>query len=252
MLELSARPYYKLKPFLELFRTGVPILMYHKIGERPRGVRLKGLYVSPPNFVRQLAEFREAGFAACMPSDCLTGRSSSLRVVLTFDDGFCSVLENALEPLAQHGFRALLFLVPNLIGKCNEWDLREGEVPEPLMDNGQIRQWLQAGHSIGSHTLTHARVTRLSVRDAREEIFVSKKKLEDTFGVAIEHFCYPYGDWNEAVRDLVVEAGYRTACTTAFGVNTAATPPMALRRLTVRYPTRTLRALKARLLGAEE
>jgi len=86
MLELSARPYYELKPFLELFRTGVPILMYHKIGERPRGVRLKGLYVSAPNFVRQLEEFREAGFAAYMPSECLTDSSPSLRVVLTFDD----------------------------------------------------------------------------------------------------------------------------------------------------------------------
>jgi len=129
--------------------------------------------------------------------------------------------------------------------------LRDGEAPEPLMDEAQIRQWLQAGHAIGSHTLTHARVTRLSVRDAREEIFASKKKLEDTFGVAIEHFCYPYGDWNEAVRDLVAEAGYRTACTTAFGVNTPATPPLALRRLAVRYPTRSLRSLKARLMGAE-
>jgi peptidoglycan/xylan/chitin deacetylase (PgdA/CDA1 family) len=132
----------------------------------------------------------------------------------------------------------------------NEWDLREGEAPEPLMDAGQIRQWLQAGHAIGSHTLSHARVTRLSVRDAREEIGASKKKLEDTFGVPVEHFCYPYGDWNDAVRDLVMEAGYRSACTTIFGVNTPSTPPFALRRLTVRHPTRTLRTLKARLLGA--
>jgi peptidoglycan/xylan/chitin deacetylase (PgdA/CDA1 family) len=250
MRALAARPYYTLKPFLELFRTGVPILMYHKIGPRPRAVRLKGLYVGLDNFVRQLGEFHESGFASCTPGESCRNGSPSLRVVLTFDDGFCSVFENALEPLARHRLHALLFLVPNLIGKFNEWEIREGEAPEPLMDSGQIRQWLQAGHSIGSHTLTHARVTRLSVRDAREEIVASKKKLEDTFGVAVEDFCYPYGDWNGVVRDLVIEAGYRTACTTAFGVNTPATPPFVLRRLTVRYPTRTLRSLKAKLLGA--
>jgi peptidoglycan/xylan/chitin deacetylase (PgdA/CDA1 family) len=248
-MRVSARPYYTLKPFLELFRAGVPILMYHKIGERPRGVRLKGLYLSVENFVRQLGEFREAGFASCAPGEFRADGPADARVVLTFDDGFCSVFDNALEPLARHHYRALLFLVPNLIGKLNEWDLREGEAPEPLMDNGQIRQWLRAGHSIGSHTLTHARLTRLSVRDAREEIVASKKKLEDTFGLTVEHFCYPYGDWNEVVRDLVMEAGYRTACTTVFGVNTPETPPFALRRLTVRHPTRTLRALKAKLLG---
>ena len=33
-------------------------------------------------------------------------------------------------------------------------------------------------------------------------------------GKPIAHFCYPYGDWNEPVRDLVMEAGYLTACTT--------------------------------------
>jgi peptidoglycan/xylan/chitin deacetylase (PgdA/CDA1 family) len=93
-------------------------------------------------------------------------------------------------------------------------------------------------------------LTRLTLRDAREEIFASKKKLEDLFGIAVEDFCYPYGDWNESVRDLVVEAGYRTACTTEFGLNTPATPPLALRRITVRHPTRTLRNLKAALLGA--
>ena len=74
------------------------------------------------------------------------------------------------------------FLVPNFIGKFNEWDLRDGEAAEPLMDTDQIREWLQAGHSIGSHSLTHARLTRLTLRDAREEIFASKKKLEDVFG----------------------------------------------------------------------
>jgi peptidoglycan/xylan/chitin deacetylase (PgdA/CDA1 family) len=252
MRDLSSRTYHTLQPFLELFQTGVPILMYHKIGDRPKGVRLKGLYVSVENFVRQLGEFQAAGFTSCLPDAACADSTNpaARRVVLTFDDGFCSVFENALEPLAQHGLRAILFLVPDLIGQLNEWDLRNGEAPEPLMDHTQIRQWIKAGHAIGSHTLTHAPLTRLSVRDAREEIAGSKKKLEDKFGVAVDHFCYPYGDCNDVARDLVAEAGYRTACTTLFGVNTRATPPLALRRLTVRHPTRNLRALKEKLLGA--
>jgi peptidoglycan/xylan/chitin deacetylase (PgdA/CDA1 family) len=98
--------------------------------------------------------------------------------------------------------------------------------------------------------LSHARLTRLSIRDAREEIFASKKKLEDTFGVAVEHFCYPYGDWSEPVRELVFEAGYRTACTTQFGINTSSTPPLTLNRITVRHPTRTLRSLQRKLLAS--
>jgi peptidoglycan/xylan/chitin deacetylase (PgdA/CDA1 family) len=224
--------------------------MYHKIAPRPRRVRLKGLYVTIETFTRQLAELSEGGFVSCSPAEACQDGPAAPRAALTFDDGFRNVFQNAMAPLAQRRWRAMQFLVANCIGKLNEWDLREGEAPELLMDAAEVREWLGAGHFIGSHSLTHARLTRLTLRDAREEIFASKKKLEDSFGVPVDHFCYPYGDLNEPVRELVVEAGYRAACTTQFGVNTPATPPFALHRITVRHPTRTLRTLKTKLLGA--
>lgn len=245
--------FHTLEPFLGFFKTGVPILMYHKIGPRPPRVRLRGLYLRRDVFVRQLEELQQAGFVSCPPAGAnVKARSHAgpeRRIVLTFDDGFRNVFENALQPLAEKQFRATAFLVANCIGKLNEWDLRDGEAPEPLMDTAQVGEWLRAGHRIGSHSLSHPRLTRLSLRDAQEEILGSKKKLEDTFGVAVEDFCYPYGDWNDAVRDLVMEAGYRTACTTEYGVNLPATPPLELRRITVRHPTRSLKALRARLMG---
>jgi peptidoglycan/xylan/chitin deacetylase (PgdA/CDA1 family) len=225
--------------------------MYHKIGPYPPNVRLRGLYVRLEVFLRQLDELHQAGFATCPPAQASVPAGSNgtpeRRVVLTFDDGFRNVFENALQPLAERQFRATQFLVSDYIGKINQWDLRDGEAQEPLMDAAQVRDWLRAGHRIGSHSLTHPRLTRLSLRDAQEEILASKKKLEDTFGVAVEDFCYPYGDWNEAVRDLVMEAGYGTACTTDYGVNSPATSPLELRRIPVRHPSRSLKTLKARL-----
>jgi peptidoglycan/xylan/chitin deacetylase (PgdA/CDA1 family) len=254
MRQSAPKQFYKLAPFLEMFQTGVPILMYHKIGPRPPKVRLKGLYVRPDDFVRQMAEFRAAGFVSCFPgqSNAPGNGAAKLRVSLTFDDGFANVFQNALQPLAENGFQAIQFLVSDCIGGVNQWDLRDGEASEPLMDGAQVREWLKAGHRIGSHSLSHPRLTRLSLRDAQEEIFASKKKLEDTFGAAVEDFCYPYGDWNEAVRDLVIEAGYRWACTTDYGVNTPAIPPWGLRRIMVRHPTRSLKVLRERLMGERE
>ncbi|HWD20422.1 MAG TPA: polysaccharide deacetylase family protein [Verrucomicrobiae bacterium] len=243
--------YYRLKPFLDFFQEGTPILMYHKIGLRPRKVRLKGLYVRPDAFERQVEEFAREGFQTVSPAEARTPAARACRrVALTFDDGFKNVFDNALEPLARHKMRAMQFLVVNSIGKLNEWDLRDGEAPEPLMDEAQVRDWLAAGHWIGSHSLTHARLTRLTARDAREEIVASKKRLEDMFGLAVEDFCYPYGDFSPAVRDLVMEAGYRTACTTEYGLNGSETPALELRRITVRHPTRTLKTLTAALSEA--
>jgi peptidoglycan/xylan/chitin deacetylase (PgdA/CDA1 family) len=240
--------YTSLAPFRSLFNEGLPILTYHKLGPRPRGVRLKGLYVSMTLFERQLAELRQAGFATVL-LDRAVQRSvkHAQEFALTFDDGFSNVLRYGLEPLTKHGFRAVQFLVSDLIGKTNEWEQREGEVHETVMDDAQIRDWLAAGHQIGSHTRTHPRLTQISPAAAREEIGASKKKLEDRFGIAVQHFCYPYGDWNDRVRDLVIAAGYKTACTTDPGINAASDSPFALKRLTARYRSRSLKAFWSRL-----
>jgi peptidoglycan/xylan/chitin deacetylase (PgdA/CDA1 family) len=240
--------YTGLGPFAALFATGVPMLMYHKLGPRPGRVRLKGLYVSKRLFERQLTELRNAGFSA---GDCGEAREQGgnphKRLVLTFDDGFANVLTHGLEPLARNGFRAIQFLVADSLGRSNQWDAREGESLEPLMDAAQVKDWLAAGNAIGSHTLTHPFLTKIDGAKAREEIFASRKKLEDLFGVQVRHFCYPYGDWSPRVRELVREAGYETACTTGFGVNTAQTPAFELRRITARYQSISFKAIKARL-----
>ncbi len=238
--------YHSLKPFRDVFETGNPILTYHKLGPRPAGVRLKGLYVGTKLFARQLAELRAAGFASGALETC-AGPRAGRHMVITFDDGFENVLRHGLKPLAKNQFRAIQFLVADRLGQTNAWDLGAGEVPERLMATAQVRDWLAAGHDIGAHTLTHPFLTQISPAAAREEIGASKKKLEDLFGRAIEHFCYPYGDENAAIRDLVQAAGYRTACTTAAGANTATDSPWALKRFTARYPSRNLKAIWARL-----
>lgn len=240
--------YSELGPFREVFERGNPVLTYHKLGPRPRRVRIKGLYLSRQLFARQLSELRSAGFAAGSLEHC-SGPPAGRKVVITFDDGYTNVLRHGLEPLAANGFKAIQFLVAGLLGRCNEWDVPLGEAAEPMMDRAQVRDWLAAGHSIGSHTLTHPFLTRLPPAEAREEIGASRKKLEDLFGRPIEHFCYPYGDWNEQVRDWVAAAGYRTACTVEPGINTPEVSPFVLKRFTARYGSRTLRAFWRRVRG---
>ena len=243
--------YTGLRPFAKLFATGWPVLMYHKLGPRPRGVRRKGLYVSRRLFDRQLSELRGAGFCTTpYAAPKSPANPDAKTIALTFDDGFANVLRHGLAPLARHGFQAVQFLVADLLGGANDWEIREGEARETLMDAAQVREWLAAGHDIGSHTLTHPRLSQIPLDQAREEISASKKKLEDLFHRPIRHFCYPFGDWNPAIAALVAEAGYETACTTALGVNTPATPPFALKRITARYQSVSFKELKARLFPA--
>ena len=216
----------------KLAAQGTSIFTYHKIGPAPPDSCDPFLYTHPGEFDRQLTKLVSHGLKPTRLGE-RSGppRDSAKRFVVTFDDGFCNVLQHGLAILARHNVPAIQFIVSGFIGKRNEWDIAKGDSAEALMDAAQIKEWLAAGHEIGSHSVTHANLKRLSAAEAREEIFNSKKSLEDTFGLEVRHFCYPFGGWTPTVQDLVAEAGYQTACTTDFGVSDASANPFELRRI---------------------
>ena len=236
--------YTRLGPFRELFNQGVPILTYHKFGDRPRGVRLRGMYLPVELFRRQLAELRDAEFRSIGIGE-VSGQAEGRRLALTIDDGFRSVHEHALPLLVSANHQATLYLVADRLGGWNDWEVREGEAQTPIMGVAEVREWLAAGQRIGSHTSTHPWLTRVSMSTAREEIRASRRKLEDRFGIEVTDFCYPYGDLNRTVRDEVEAAGYRTATTTEFGVNGLETDAFLLKRITARHASHGWRGIRA-------
>ena len=240
----------ELAPLRELFREGVPVIIYHKVGRKPLRAKLRGIYVTKGFFRRQMDELRREGFRTVS-----LGEPGNLqppvdrRIVLTFDDGSVTVFKNALPAMARAGFSAINYLVAGQIGGRNEWDIVNGEVPDRLMDDVQVREWMAAGHEIGSHTKTHPRLSKIPMDQAREEISASKKMLEDRFGVPIRHFCYPYGDLSPQVRDLVAEAGYETAVTTKCDVWRAGDDPLQINRIGARAHSLNFRNVFRRLTG---
>ncbi len=211
-------------------RDGCGILTFHKIAAPPAKTIDPFEYTTAFQLETKLAALRAAGF---QPSQL---GESNLRsrgtFVVTFDDGYANVAEAALPVLERQKISAIEFLIAGKLGGHNDWDVAKGDVPQPLMDATQVRTWLAAGHQIGSHSLTHPNLRKIPLSQAREEITASKKRLEDMFGVAVEHFCYPYGSYNEAIRDLVAEAGYKTACTVTHGVPLPSDSPFELKRIT--------------------
>ena len=92
------------------------ILTYHAIDDRPDVIS-----VSPEQFgwqMEQLAARGLNGISLGMAFEHLekTGQYPSDSVVLTFDDGYLSVLEHALPVLQPHGFSATVFLVAGMMG----------------------------------------------------------------------------------------------------------------------------------------
>lgn len=211
-----------------------PIFMFHRVNPLPANVNWPQLYVAPETFSTQAGKLKKAGARSVSLEDVLkVPQTRDKAFALTFDDGFVSALERAGPVLAGLGFKAINFLVAGRLGMRNEWDVGVDHTMELLMDAAQVRDWLNLGHDIGAHTLTHPHLDRIPLAQAREEICASKKRLEDAFGREIRHFAYPYGDFNPDVVDLVREAGFATACTIVTGLAGSETPPFMLPRLNV-------------------
>ena len=103
-----------------------------------------------------------------------------------------------------------------------------------LMDWAQVRQMNAAGIDFGAHTVSHAILTRIPAHEARREIEDSKAIIEQQLGRAVEFFCYPNGeqsDFDEEIKNLVRQAGFRCALTTVPGTAGLDCDLFALKRM---------------------
>ena len=186
-----------------------PILMYHRIGHRPGD----GNTVSPERFELQLQYLEDHGFTSLGLTEwhhlVHSGQTvPSKAVILTFDDGYRDNWELAAPLLARYGAKATVFMVAEGIGRKNSWESVDSRRDAELMNGEDLRDWIRQGFEVGSHGMSHARVTELSEEKLRYELVESKKTLEDIVGVEVPFFCYPHGNFDEVAKSAIQEAGY--------------------------------------------
>jgi peptidoglycan/xylan/chitin deacetylase (PgdA/CDA1 family) len=99
----------------------------------------------------------------------------------------------------------------------------------------QVRQMLQNGMIIGSHTMTHLNLPNADPADAREEIARCRVALEKKLGIPIRHFSVPnsgpYPYYNDQIKKMVAESGYVSSVTSAPGFAGTDSDLLKLRRI---------------------
>lgn len=196
----------------------IPILTYHQVAPAPaKGTPYRSLVVAPEDFARQMRFLKLLGYqglsmTSLMPY--LRGEKTGKVVGITFDDGYLNNLTNALPALQRNGFSATCYIVSQLAGRTNEWDRDVGIPASHLMDADQLRQWVAGDQEIGAHTRHHVHLNQLDAAACEVEIAGCKQELEAIVGSAVNHFCYPYGEYETRHTDIARAAGYLTATTT--------------------------------------
>lgn len=194
------------------------ILTYHKIDNSGEVI------ATAPSLFRQqmkwLIEQNMHGICLRQAYDHLdaTGCFPKRSVVLTFDDGFKSVFDQALPVLKEHGFTASFFIPNDFVGR------------EHMMDRSDLQVLVAEDMEIGAHSVSHCDLTQADPDVLLHELAAGRQQLEQILQLPVTSLAYPFGYQNNNVRHATAQH-YKLACTTELGHVNPNDERMRLRRL---------------------
>jgi peptidoglycan/xylan/chitin deacetylase (PgdA/CDA1 family) len=187
------------------------VLCYHAVSDG----WAHQLSVGPAALEGQLRSLRRRGYRGVGAEAALDGARRGLHV--TFDDAFRSVT-NALPVLERMNVPATVFACAAFAEEGRPLDVSELAAearahPEELatMDWDELRSLGEHGVEIGSHTVNHPHLPRLSDAEINNELADSRSRLEEGLGRPCNFLAYPYGEHDERVRAAARRVGYAGA-----------------------------------------
>ncbi len=192
--------------------SSVAVLGYHRFENPPHDP----LAISTKDFEAHMQRLKDAGITVISMDDFLAWRRGEKDVparsaIITIDDGYVSGYTEAWPVLKKFGYPFTMFVYTNYIGtggKSISW--------------AQLEEMQKAGVEIGSHTVSHDRLTAKKGKDRTEatydawlwnELNGSKEMLQSHLGAPVRTLAFPYGLANEQVKAAAAKAGYEAQFT---------------------------------------
>jgi peptidoglycan/xylan/chitin deacetylase (PgdA/CDA1 family) len=216
------------------------ILTYHNVGSSSHEMN-----VTPDHFREQMTWLHANHRVISLEAACVEPTG----VAITFDDGYRDNLTNAAPTLNELGMPATVFMVAGYAGKPLRAE--QGSEAGLLMTWSELRELEAMGITIGSHTLTHPRLSTLDEAGQQMEIRESRVLLEEELGHKVSTFAYPFGaalDFTAETVQIVRDAGYSLAVSNQYGVTTPESDRWALKRIWI-DETDTLQTFQAKVNG---
>ena len=218
-------------------RNGLRVLMYHSIKEENTPDDIWSLDLD--FFSQHLSYFygnENINLYSC--TDLFSKRPKD-GIMITFDDGYRDNFEIAAPILFKFKIPFSVFVITDFIRQARKNYINESMLKElgshPLV-------------SIGSHSQSHARLTKCNRKELANEISGSKSYLEDLLGREIDMFSYPHGDFNSVVRSEVLKSGYKLGFTSHYDINRPNQDKLTLNRNEI-WNTDDLNSMKRKIRG---
>jgi len=167
--------------------TKIPVLCFHKISDDFEW----RITTYPTTWFKELVyTLVNSGYEFCLPENA---KEKKKPIIITFDDAYLSVYENAIPILSDYGIPFILFPVAGYLGKDNTWDVNLGGIRIKHLDEKQISACLKKNGKLGNHSLTHRSYSLLSKTECINETNLSQEIFQDKFGIKPPYFAPPFG-----------------------------------------------------------
>jgi peptidoglycan/xylan/chitin deacetylase (PgdA/CDA1 family) len=219
--------------------------MYHSVNPQTNPV-MRRLIVSPDAFEKQMRFLKTHNYNV-VPLEKVGQLIRDKKkipfktVAITFDDGFKDNYIYAYPVLKKLGLPATIFIIYDEVGRTQGDRLSWDEIKQ-MQASGLI--------SIGSHTFGPVPLVDIkSEGELRRQIIDSKRTIEERLKTAVNTFSYVGGMFNEHIKSLVKEAGYKYAVTTALGREFSNQDIYAIKRVRISSSSDNIIDFWARLSG---
>ena len=189
------------------------VLCYHAVSESWDSE----LAVTPDQLERQVGLLIRRGYEPTRFLDAVLAPRSGRTLAITFDDAYRSVYELARPVLRGLGATASVYAPTEWIGSerpmrwpgIDQWVGTPDEGELLPMGWPELAELAEEGWEVGSHTLSHPRLTELDDERLAAELEGSRSACAAGLGRPCETIAYPYGDVDDRVVAAAGAAGYR-------------------------------------------
>lgn len=191
----------------EMQEPSVAILQYHHVSTSTPSVTS----IAPEQFKAHLDYLADNDFRVISIEQAHqrieSGESFPAKaVVITFDDGYKNVYDNAADLLEQYDMPYAVFVNPDLME----------ESPSAYMSWQQLEDIQQRGATIVNHGQTHDHLIRRHEQETEQQwqermhydVMSAQQAIDENLGEQPKYFAYPYGEYDPDLQSLLEQWGF--------------------------------------------
>lgn len=183
--------------------------VYHRFGDN----RFPSTNISLSDFEAHLEYLKNNGFSILTFGDAIDyvkGNGEEKKVaVISIDDGYKSFIENGWPLLKEYQAPATVFINSETVGSSS------------YMDWTDIKQLLSEGIEIGNHTHSHDYFLNLDsnrYKSFKSNVMTCQQEIKLNTGYTPKVFAYPYGEYDNEMKGIIRELGFKAAAAQNSGV----------------------------------